>query len=67
MLVLMTAESSSQPSPKPLWRRVVAGIVGVAAFLGLGSLVGNQLWGWFGKNVIDRDRVALVVVDDPRG
>jgi hypothetical protein len=46
-------------------RRVWLGVVGVAGFLGVGGILGNQLWGWFQTDVIDRERITLTVERDP--
>jgi hypothetical protein len=51
---------------KSWWRRGWALLVGVVTFLGIGGLLGARLLGWFDTNVVDRERVSIAVVADPR-
>jgi hypothetical protein len=40
-------------------------VVAVIACLGFGGIAGNQLWGWFDKEVVNPERISIVVEQDP--
>jgi hypothetical protein len=61
-----TDKSGQTDGRKSWWRRGWALVSGAVVFLGLGSLLGARLLGWFDTNVIDRERVSIAVVEDPR-
>jgi hypothetical protein len=63
----VAADNSRQANnQKPWWRHAWALISGVVVFLGFGGLLGARLLGWLDTNVIDRERVSVAVVEDPR-
>src|SRR5687768_2633858 len=62
----MIALMGEPPSEKPTrTRRLWLAVVGIAGFLGVGGILGNQLLGWFQTDIIDRDRITVTVEPNP--